>query len=250
MSDTGTPKNGTTSAVDQLVDAIKMMIATEGLSVGDPLPSERELGERFNAARNTVREAVRILKAYGVIDVRPKVGAVIVNRQMDAVLNLFSFQLTLTRETFMDVQGFRRLIEVGVADALIAQCTGDDLARLAAINDSILTATSEEDAAARDFAFHAALLSIARNDTVLAVYRTMEPLICRLMRTGKQTDGLVKTHEAHAEILEALARRDRLRFQFYMSEHLDQGLKYIDGSVAPPPARTPDHQQEGKPTDA
>jgi len=101
------------SAVDTLVHAIKGFIQENNLQIGDALPSERELGERFDAARNTVREAVRTLKAYGVVDVRPKVGAVIVNRHMDAVLDLFSFQLTMNRKTFIDIQGFRRLIEVG-----------------------------------------------------------------------------------------------------------------------------------------
>ena len=67
--------------------------------------------EQFRAARNTVREAIRILKAYGVVEVRPKIGAVIVNRHTDAVLDLFSFHMRLSPDTFRDIQGFRRLIK-------------------------------------------------------------------------------------------------------------------------------------------
>lgn len=219
------------SAVDNLVQQIKGYIQSNGLTVGDTLPSERELGEKFAAARNTVREAVRILKAYGVVDVRPKIGAVIVNRHMDAVLDLFSFQLSISRETFLDIQGFRRLIEVGSADAIFAALTDADVARFRTLNVTILEAASKVDAAERDFAFHAALLELADNQTVLNVYTTMKPIIVRLMETGKETHGLQGTHDTHSHILDALEKRDRLGFQYWMSNHLDHGLGFIERSV-------------------
>lgn len=220
------------SAVDTVVQGIKAHIQENGLTVGDQLPSERELGEKFNAARNTVREAVRILKAYGVVDVRPKVGAVIVNRHLDAVLDLFSFQLTISRETFLDIQGFRKLIEVGSVDALLSRATNDDIAELTRVNNAILTAKSVPEAARRDFEFHSTLLAIAGNRTVLNVYTSMKPIIMRLMETGKETDGLQGTHETHARILNALVQRDRLAFKYQMSTHLDHGLNFIDRTVS------------------
>lgn len=226
-----TREAGDGSAVDNLVEQIKTYIQANALTVGDTLPSERELGEKFAAARNTVREAVRILKAYGVVDVRPKIGAVIVNRHMDAVLDLFSFQLSISRETFLDIQGFRRLIEVGSADAILAVLTDTDVNRFHSINDSIVQAASAIEAAERDFAFHAALLELADNQTVLNVYTTMKPIIVKLMETGKETHGLQGTHDTHANILQALEKRDRLAFQYWMSNHLDHGLNFIEQTM-------------------
>ncbi len=222
---------GGTSAVDALVQQIRQYIQDHHLGVGDNLPSERELGERFDAARNTVREAIRILKAYGVVEVRPKVGAVIVDRHMDAVLDLFSFQINLSRESFLDIQGFRRLIEVGAVDAVFAGITPEGVAELEAINVAMLGAGSVADAAQADFEFHRTMLGFAGNKTLVGVYRTMKPIIRRLMETGKETDGLEGAFETHLEILDALRRRDRLAFQYLMDRHLDHGLKYIDGAV-------------------
>lgn len=222
---------GDGSAVDNLVQQIKGYIQSNRLTVGDTLPSERELGEKFAAARNTVREAVRILKAYGVVDVRPKIGAVIVNRHMDAVLDLFSFQLSISRETFLDIQGFRRLIEVGSADAIFSAVNDADIARFRKLNEEILDAPSKVEAAERDFGFHAALLELADNQTVLNVYTTMKPIIVKLMETGKESHGLQGTYDTHTRILDALEKRDRLGFQYWMSNHLDHGLGFIDRSV-------------------
>ena len=69
------------SAVDQVVAQIRDLIEADGLTVGDKLPTERELCDRFTTSRNTVREAMRMLKAYGIVDVRPKVGATIVDHR-------------------------------------------------------------------------------------------------------------------------------------------------------------------------
>ena len=65
------------SAVDRMVDLIRDLIAERGLQLGDPLPTERELGELYVASRNTVREALQVLRAYGIVETRPKVGAVL-----------------------------------------------------------------------------------------------------------------------------------------------------------------------------
>jgi DNA-binding FadR family transcriptional regulator len=219
------------SAVDALVRQIRDYIQVHRLGIADHLPSERELAERFDAARNTVREAIRILKAYGVIDVRPKVGAVIVDRHMDAVFDLFSFQIELSRETFLDIQRFRRLIEVGAVDDLFNGITDEGIEELQSINASILTASSVEDAARLDFAFHCKMLGFVGNKMILGVYRTMQPLLSRLMETGKATDGLEKTFESHQAILDALKRRDRLGYRYHMEQHLNHSLKYIDKTI-------------------
>jgi len=222
---------GSQSAVDKLVQQIKAYIHSNRLTVGDGLPSEREMGEMFKAARNTVREAFRILKAYGVVDIRPKVGAVIVNRHMDAALDLFSFQLTVSREIFLDIQGFRKLIEVGLVDSIFERITDTDIGELTRINTAILTSTSAEEAAQFDFDFHAVLLNVSGNKTVLDVYKTMKPIITRLQETGKVANGLDKTYDHHSKILDAVIRRDRLAYQYLMSHHLDHGLKLIEQSV-------------------
>ena len=95
------------SAVDQVLAELRSLIADGGLTVGDRLPTERELCDRFNASRNTVREAMRMLKAFGVVEVRPKVGATIVDQRMNRAFDLFSFNVTeISRQTFDDIQGF------------------------------------------------------------------------------------------------------------------------------------------------
>jgi len=214
------------SAVEVLVGQIKDLIDARNLGVGDPLPSERELVEMFSSSRTTVREAMRILKTYGVVDVRPKVGAVIIDRRMDAVFDLYSFNtIELSRETFLDTQGFRRLIEVGGIDILIEKATVQDLVELRAVNEQMHAQSTPEAAAQHDFRFHARLVAVMQNRQVNEMYRVMKPVMLMIMENGvsrRKFDGA--NYLQHAGIIDALESRDRLAFQYRATEHLEMGL--------------------------
>ena len=214
------------SAVDAMVLNIRGLITDGGLGVGDNLPTERELCERFQASRNTVREAMRILKAYGVVTVRPKVGAIIIDDRMERALDLFSFNtLNISRRTFNDIQGFRKLIEVGSVDAIFDQMRPDDIAEMRSINDQLRAAGSIAEASELDFRFHIRLVSILDNRAVRDVYRIMKPVIIRIMERAKQLpDFTGNTYQEHAAVVDALALRDRIRYQYALQSHLQMGI--------------------------
>jgi GntR family transcriptional regulator, transcriptional repressor for pyruvate dehydrogenase complex len=216
------------SSVDILVGQIRGLIETEGLRVGDSLPSERELCLRFGAARNTVREAIRVLKAYGIIEVRPKVGAVVVDKRMDAVVDLFAFNLNLTEDTFRDVQGFRTLVEVGAADELLARARDPDIFALRAINETMRAASTPLQSAALDYEFHQRLVSITGNVTLVYIYKILRPRLIDIMSTGKSTsEGVEAAFVEHVSIAHALERKNRIAYQYHMTRHLESGLYYI-----------------------
>jgi GntR family transcriptional regulator, transcriptional repressor for pyruvate dehydrogenase complex len=53
-----------------IVHRIREMISNDGLQSGDKIPSERELSERLNVGRSSVREALRALELLGLIETR------------------------------------------------------------------------------------------------------------------------------------------------------------------------------------
>lgn len=54
-------------------------ITTGRMRVGDRLPGEHELRERYSCSRHTVRDALRVLEDLGLIDRLPGVGTVVVS---------------------------------------------------------------------------------------------------------------------------------------------------------------------------
>lgn len=216
------------SAVDQVVDALRRLMRERNLSLGDALPSEADLALMFNASRNTVREAIRILKAYGIVESRQKVGAVITDRRQQALMELFSFAIDISAESFLDIQGFRRLIEVNLSDLLFTRIGEIDLEALRSLNEAMKATRDLADAAALDYKFHAMLVELSGNQTLSQVYGILRPLLQKLMEAGKRSRAAVDSaYEDHCDIIEALEQRDRIAYAYHMNRHLQAGLQYI-----------------------
>ena len=81
------------SAVDLVVNSIKQLLMERTLKPGDKLPSELEISEELRVSRGSVREAMKILSAFGLVDIRVGNGTYVCetpgNTTMDSLL--FSF---------------------------------------------------------------------------------------------------------------------------------------------------------------
>ena len=218
------------SAVDQALSQIRELIAERGLRVGDKLPTERELCDRFSLSRTTVREAMRMLNAFGVVEVRPKVGATIVDQRVNRAFDLFSFNVTeISRQTFDDIQGFRELIETGSVLQIFSSIRAEDLAELHEINRDMVRAKTVVEASEHDLRFHTRLVSVIGNKSILDIYRIMTPVILRIMQRGKTRRTIEgATFREHEVILQAIEKRDGLGFQYLMRTHLRSGLSTFE----------------------
>ena len=217
------------SAVDQVVGQIRDLIRDRAFVVGDVLPPEAELAVMFGAGRNTIREAVRTLKAYGVVESRQKIGAVITDRRTAAVADLFSVAMEVSTDTFKDIQGFRRLTEMNLGKLIVGQMSDVDLRRLEHANMQMVAASEPAQAAEHDFEFHQVMVEAAGNRTLSEIYQMLKPVICRLMQSGKtQRQSLNMTSaEQHTAIIQALREGEVLDFQYHMNRHLAAGLEFI-----------------------
>lgn len=216
------------SAVDRAVDQIREMIADQGLGIGDALPTERELGEQLQASRNTVREALVVLRAYGLIETRPKVGAVVSAGHGEAMRRLFSFHNGISPDSFRDLQGFRKMIEVEVGKQVLATATDAQFDHLALINDRLLAAKDVKAGARADYEFHEAIIELGGNRTALAAYRMLSSVMIELMEIGKSARPVqADTHAAHAELIAAMRARDPIAYAYLLGRHLDFGLRFM-----------------------
>ena len=219
---------GRGSAVARLVERIQQLIADEGLSFGDSLPTERELAHSFGTSRNTVREALQFLRAYGVIDIRPKAGAVLANRRSDALSTLFTLHNTMSPASFQEVQGFRKIVEIGIGDVIMARIKDEELDRLEQTNRRLLDSRTVRQSAEADYAFHDQLVSLSENGVLVASYRYQKPAMLELMRLGKEARFInEETVRAHQEIIDALRARDRIAYAYLVSRHLEYGMRFV-----------------------
>src|ERR1700760_3939578 len=62
------------AAYARIADDLRGKIASRDIRPGDPLPSELELRDHYQASRNTVLDAIRKLKDEGLVETRPGQG--------------------------------------------------------------------------------------------------------------------------------------------------------------------------------
>lgn len=117
---------------ERIADEIRRWIVRRQLSPGDRLPTERELIQQLESSRGTVREALKILEAQGLIQVTPGSGggarvALISYESANYNLkNFFYFQPL----SWSQVYDFRLQVEPRAAELAAPHLTDEDIAQL------------------------------------------------------------------------------------------------------------------------
>lgn len=200
--------------------AIMELIESGEFPVGSRLPGERELAERFNVSRVTIREAEIALEALGYIAVRNGSGAYVQKPRREGG------GIGLPDVTAFELTAARALLEAEAAALAAANLTDEGLARL----DEIVREMGEvrhgdvETGDELDQQFHLTIARLGGNPviehTVQTLWRMRNelPKVKRVYESVCVSDAQARTDE-HAAILEALRRRDPAASRAAMREH-------------------------------
>lgn len=95
----------------EIVRQLREMITADGLKTGDKIPSERELTERLNVGRSSVREALRALELLGLIETRRGEGTYIRDFKGNQLVQLLSTFILQDEKAKQDVKETKYYIE-------------------------------------------------------------------------------------------------------------------------------------------
>ncbi|WP_301335711.1 FadR/GntR family transcriptional regulator [Bacillus sp. FJAT-27445] len=96
----------------EIVKKLREMIAADGLKAGDKIPSERELTERLNVGRSSVREALRALELLGLIETRRGEGTFIRDFRGNQLVQILSTFILQDEKAKRDVKETKYYIEM------------------------------------------------------------------------------------------------------------------------------------------
>ncbi|MFD6091912.1 FadR/GntR family transcriptional regulator [Oerskovia sp. NPDC060338] len=199
--------------------------------LGERLPAERALAEELGVSRPSVREALRVLEAMGIVRTAvgsgPDAGATVIDRPaagLGAAVRLHVASGTLV---VRDVVETRVLLETWAVGQAAATVGGAGLAEAVALLDTM------EDPAldpARfrelDAAFHVALVRLAGNVLVEAVMTGLRGAIESYVEAGTERledwpRTAVRLRAEHRAILDAVARGDAAGAVDAVREHIE-----------------------------
>ncbi|WP_300058795.1 FadR/GntR family transcriptional regulator [uncultured Roseobacter sp.] len=215
----------------RVADEIKQWVVEQDLKRGDRLPGEPEMIERFGMAKGTIREAMRILEAQGLIETRTGpgggsfVGEVSVERARALLGNYFYFK----NLTIADIYQVRRVLEPELAASLAGQLSRAQLAELEDLAEQFPAPpqSAEEERAHHigSLEVHARLASFAQNELLGFLIGFMSQIlsdltIYRRLYNPPNTELWRKGRECHQRLLVALRDGAPEDARQIMAEHM------------------------------
>jgi GntR family transcriptional repressor for pyruvate dehydrogenase complex len=123
-----------------IVGELRLLITEECIKIGGKLPSERELAERLQAGRSTIREALRSLELLGLIETRRGEGTFLADYRQHQLVEVLAAFIMQEPDSVIDVQITRRIHETS---AIQTVCYDKSL-RTLPVWESLLTKMEDE----------------------------------------------------------------------------------------------------------
>ncbi|WP_028392222.1 FadR/GntR family transcriptional regulator [Bacillus cihuensis] len=111
----------------EIVEKLREMIDTDGLVYGDKIPSERELSERLNVGRSSIREALRALELLGLIETRRGEGTFIRDYQDHNLIKLLGTFFLQDPKVKQDLAETKEYLETNCIRIVISSSPEQDL---------------------------------------------------------------------------------------------------------------------------
>jgi len=228
---------GKDSVVSVVLTRIKEALLRKTLRPGDYLPSETELTKTFGVSKSSVREAVKMLQAMGVVEVRRGQGTRVRHQPGPDTISPLVFQLIMEAGYPDDLVELRLMFEPAFSVMAMERATDDDRDRIRqALGGLERSARTGSPTADDDIAFHLAILQTTRNPLVIRIGETIFQLF-RPSISVSMKHIVSRAVQDHRRIFEAFCSSDPARLRLAVFQSYDgwkESLNREKGWVAPP----------------
>jgi len=198
--------------VDEAIVKIRELIRSGQLAPGSRLPAEAQLAAELGMSRNSMREAVKVLEASKVLDVRRGDGTYVTSLSPDLLLGGLAFAVDLLDERYLlETVAVRRMLEPPATAAAASLVRPDQLAFLRTLLEYMQASISDAETMIRyDMEFHRAVVSAAGNETLTTMLESLSSatIRARIWRGMIEADAAQRTMTEHQAIYDALAAGD------------------------------------------
>jgi GntR family transcriptional repressor for pyruvate dehydrogenase complex len=223
---------------ESAIDQIRTFIVDNDLEEGSKLPSERELVEKLQISRGSLREALRMLEITGLVEVRPGKGIFVRHTTGDLFMPLSSWVST-NREAIYKHFEARLILEPEIAALAARRISEEEIHRIEQ-NIALQASYPERDVVSTiraDIGFHCLVAEASKNETVSMLMNSLAKISFQGWKAALRVEGRNETAvREHTQLLGLLARGDEDGARTAMREHMlgsirlleEQGLDFLD----------------------
>lgn len=210
----------------EVVNEIFSSISKENLKPGDKLPSERTIADSLEVSRTTVKEAISVLEANGIVSIKPGVGVFLINQSKKVIQQELLDALSPGRHNLAELIELRQAIEGDAAYYAAERMTQVQQKELEARYQALQEAEGNgELAIEEDYAFHKAILAAANNAMMQDLMEVISEKVYSFIRQNRMETMLQPSEfrvvmDEHRLIYEAIINKDAPAAKKAMWEHL------------------------------
>jgi DNA-binding FadR family transcriptional regulator len=202
------------TAVEFVINAFKELLEKRELKPGDRIPNETELSQILSVSRGSVREALKILSAFGVVDIQRGNGSFISDGQSSNIEPVL-FNFLLMNPSIKEVRDFRECIERNVLFLGIKYADDGDIAKVKENLKKFETLNPEDENIQKkkldlDLEFHSLLGKSTHNGFIEKIYSfAMNYFIPIMLKTYENQAVVPKdSAKAHEILFEPILKKD------------------------------------------
>jgi DNA-binding FadR family transcriptional regulator len=210
-----------------IVDQIRLLMRQGQLQPGDRLPPERKLCEDFGVSRVTVREAMRVLEANGLIEIRvgARGGAFVRSPSKERVGEGIVDYLTMSSVTSGNVTELRMVLELGIIPLVCERATEEDIEDLLALchraREALAAGTYD---VSMSVEFHTRVAQCAHNGAIELLLPSLQGPLQRSLEEAQQVAPEMGRRgvQEHLAFIEAVRDRKVDEAVEIMRAHLER----------------------------
>ncbi|HET7690831.1 MAG TPA: FCD domain-containing protein [Nocardioidaceae bacterium] len=193
---------------------------------GDQLPTEQDLMAEYSVGRNTVREAMQALRALGLVEIRPRLGARVLESQGDNVLARSAIARLLRDGTIDELYDVRLVLEPAAAARAAKHRTEEDLlAMKRALTHFRVAYEMGENVFEADIEFHEAVARASGNSMLAQILSPMSDVLAEARKaTGTLPEAVEMALHEHEAIAAAIEARAGKKAGDAMAAHIRSGI--------------------------
>jgi DNA-binding FadR family transcriptional regulator len=120
-------KINNSSVVQQVIDSLTKAMIEKKLRPGDKIPTEMELSQSLGVGRLSIREAIKVLVYFGVLEIRRPEGTFVRHGFSESMIDPMLYGIILgASESLASLKELRNTVESGVIKLAMKKCTEED----------------------------------------------------------------------------------------------------------------------------
>jgi DNA-binding FadR family transcriptional regulator len=196
-----------------VVQVLGQRIVSGVIKQGEILPPEATMAEEMDVSRTSLREAMKVLSAKGLVEARPKVGTRVRDArywsQLDADVLAWRCASMPTSDFVQKLSEMREIVEPAAAASAARHRNVIQLKRMQVAFEDMEAAHDPEAWTSADIDFHEAILAATGNELLISLFSVIETALSSYFTMSAHTATNFKySLPQHRMVLQAIKDKD------------------------------------------